>query len=81
MRKAIIILLSAMTLAGAPAPAVFADIPVIDDDVKEKRAEDEGHSKQDTETQTDQLEEQSVTNCNISQKERTAVSIARRRTP
>ena len=48
----------------------FADIPVIDDDVKEKRAEDEGHSKQDTETQTDQLEEQSVTNCNISQKEK-----------
>ena len=40
MRKAIIVLLSA-TIAGAPAPAAFADIPVHDDDVKEKRAEDE----------------------------------------
>lgn len=69
MRKAIIVLLSA-TIAGAPAPAAFADIPVHDDDVKEKRAEDETHSRQDTETQTDQLEEQSVTNCNISRKEK-----------
>ena len=69
MRKTILLLLSA-ALVTAPAPAAFADIPVIDDDVKKKRAEDEGHSKQDTETQTDQLEEQSVTNCNISQKEK-----------
>ncbi len=69
MRRAIILLLSA-ALVTAPAPEAFADIPVIDDDVKEKRAEDEAHSKQDTETQSDQLEEQSVTNCNISQKEK-----------
>lgn len=69
MRRTILLLLSA-ALVTAPAPAAFADIPVIDDDVKEKRAEDEEHSKQDTETQTDQLEEQSVTNCNISQKEK-----------
>jgi len=67
MRKTILLLLSA---ALVTAPAAFADIPVIDDDVKEKRAEDEAHSKQDTETQSDQLEEQSVTNCNISQKEK-----------
>lgn len=69
MRKAIILLVSA-TMAGAPARSAWADIPIIDDDVKEKRAEDQAHSKQDTETQTDQLEEQSVTNCNISQKEK-----------
>lgn len=69
MRRTILLLLSA-ALVTAPAPAAFADIPVIDDDVKEKRAEDEGHSKQDTETQSDQLEEQTVTNCNISQKEK-----------
>jgi hypothetical protein len=69
MRKTILLLLST-ALVIAPAPAAFADIPVIDDDVKEKRAEDERHSKQDTETQTDKLEEQTVTNCNISQKEK-----------
>ncbi|ANH08615.1 transglycosylase SLT domain-containing protein [Shinella sp. HZN7] len=69
MRRTILLLLSA-ALVTAPVPVAFADIPVIDDDVKEKRAEDEAHSKQDTETQTDQLEEQSVTNCNISQKEK-----------
>ncbi len=69
MRRAIILLLLA-TMAGAPGPAVRADIPVIDDDVKDKRAEDEEHSKKDTETQADQLEEQEVTNCNISQKEK-----------
>lgn len=69
MRRAIILLLSA-TMAGAPAPSAWADIPVIDDDVKDKRAEDEEHSKKDTETQADQLEEQEVTNCNISQKEK-----------
>ena len=69
MRRAIILLLSA-TIAGAPAPSAWADIPVIDDDVKDKRAEDEEHSKKDTETQADQLEEQEVTNCNISQKEK-----------
>ncbi|GAA5666757.1 transglycosylase SLT domain-containing protein (plasmid) [Nitratireductor rhodophyticola] len=69
MRRAIILLLSA-TMAGAPAPLAWADIPVIDDDVKDKRAEDEEHSKKDTETQADQLEEQEITNCNISQKEK-----------
>ena len=69
MRRAIILLLSA-TMAGAPAPSAWADIPVIDDDVKDKRAEDEEHSKKDTETQGQQLEEQEVTNCNISQKEK-----------
>lgn len=69
MCRTFLLLLSA-ALVTAPAPAAFADIPVIDDDVKETRAEDEGHSKQDTETQSDQLEEQTVTNCNISQKEK-----------
>ncbi|MGQ3212570.1 transglycosylase SLT domain-containing protein [Shinella sp.] len=69
MRRVFILLLSA-ALVTAPAPAALADIPVIDDDVKEKRAEDEGHSAKDTETQSDQLEEQTVTNCNISQKEK-----------
>ena len=69
MRRAIILLLSA-TIAGAPAPSAWADIPVIDDDLQDKRAEDEGHSKKDTETQADQLEEQEITNCNISQKEK-----------
>ena len=39
MRRTILLLLSA-TLIIAPAPAAFADIPVIDDDVQEKRAED-----------------------------------------
>lgn len=69
MNRTILFLLST-ALVTAPAPAAFADIPVIDDDVKKKRAEDEGHSKQDTETQSDQLEEQTMTNCNISQKEK-----------
>ena len=69
MRRTILLLLSA-ALVTAPAPVAFADIPVIDDDMKEKRAEDEGHSKKDSETQSDQLEEQTVTNCNISQKEK-----------
>ncbi|MBN9055603.1 MAG: transglycosylase SLT domain-containing protein, partial [Rhizobiales bacterium] len=69
MRRTMLLLLSA-ALVTTPAPAAFADIPVVDDDVKEKRAEDEGHSRQDTETQSDKLEEQEVTNCNISQKEK-----------
>ncbi|MCM5689753.1 transglycosylase SLT domain-containing protein [Sinorhizobium meliloti] len=69
MRRVILLLLSA-TMAGAPAPSAWADIPVIDDGVKDKRAEDEKHSKKDTETQADLLEEQEVTNCNISQKEK-----------
>ena len=38
MRRTILLLLSA-TLMTAPAPTAFADIPVIDDDVKDKRAE------------------------------------------
>lgn len=69
MRRAIILLLSA-TIAGALAPSVRADIPVYDDDVEDKRAEDEEHSKKDTETQAEQLEGQEITNCNISQKEK-----------
>lgn len=48
----------------------FADIPVRDDDVEQKRAEDQSHSETDKKTQTDQLEQQTVTNCNISQKEK-----------
>ncbi|WP_457661949.1 transglycosylase SLT domain-containing protein [Sinorhizobium medicae] len=68
MRRVFILLSAA--LVTAPAPTALADIPVTDNDVKEKRAEDEGHSKQDTETQGRQLEEQTVTNCNISQKEK-----------
>jgi hypothetical protein len=58
------------SLAIAPGSAAWADVPVLDDDTKDKRAEDENHSAKDTETQADQLEEQSVTNCNISQKEK-----------
>lgn len=69
MRRAIILLLSA-TMAGAPAPPAFADIPVKDDDVVDKRAEDEAHSKKDRQTQSDKLEKQETTNCNISQKEK-----------
>lgn len=69
MRRTILLLLSA-ALVTTPVPSAFAGIPVIDDDVKEKRADDEEHSKQDTGTQSDQLEEQTVTNCNISQKEK-----------
>ncbi|WP_160011067.1 transglycosylase SLT domain-containing protein [Rhizobium sp. 18055] len=48
----------------------WADVPVIDDDVKGKRADDEDHSAADKETQIDQLEEQAVTSCNISKKEK-----------
>lgn len=69
MRRTIVLLLAAALIA-APAPAAFADVPVTDDDVKEKRAEDEDHSKKDTETRGHQLEEQTVTNCNISRKEK-----------
>ena len=69
MRRAIILLLSA-TMAGAPTPPAFADIPVKDDDVVDKRAEDEAHSKKDTQTQSDQFEKQEITNCNISRKEK-----------
>jgi hypothetical protein len=69
MRRAIILLLSA-TMAGAPAPPAFADIPVKDDDVVDKRADDEAHSKKDRQTQSDQLEKQETTNCNISRKEK-----------
>lgn len=69
MRRAIVLLLSA-TIAEAPVPMAWADIPVIDDDVKDKRAEDEKHSRRDTKTQSNQLEEQIITNCNISKKEK-----------
>nr|WP_314092313.1 transglycosylase SLT domain-containing protein [uncultured Shinella sp.] len=69
MRRAIILLLSA-TMAGAPTPPAFADIPVKDDDVVDKRAEDEAHSKKDTQTQSDRFEKQEITNCNISRKEK-----------
>ncbi|WP_421580984.1 transglycosylase SLT domain-containing protein [Shinella sp. M31] len=69
MRRAIILLLSA-TMAGAPTPPAFADIPVKDDDVVDKRAEDEAHSKKDTQTQSGQFEKQEITNCNISRKEK-----------
>ncbi|RWX74880.1 hypothetical protein EPK99_23635 [Neorhizobium lilium] len=69
MRKAVVLLLSATFMAG-PTPAAWADVPVFDDDIKDKRLDDENHSAKDTETQTDQLEEQTVTNCNISQKEK-----------
>ncbi|MCA1371051.1 lytic transglycosylase domain-containing protein [Bradyrhizobium sp. BRP14] len=69
MRKAILLLLTA-GLAAAPSPPAFADVPVIDDDAKDKRSEDESHSATDKDTQEDQLEQQSVTNCNISQKEK-----------
>lgn len=69
MRRPMLLLLMAM-VATAPAPTAFAEIPVRDDDVQEKRAEDEGHSRKDTETQGDRLEGQTVTNCNISRKEK-----------
>jgi hypothetical protein len=69
MRKAAILLLSAAFMVG-PTSAALADIPVLDDDIEDKRSDDENHSAKDTETQTDQLEEQTVTNCNISQKEK-----------
>lgn len=68
MHRAVILLLSA-GLALAPSPSVWADVPVLDNDARDKRFEDEGHSATDNETQDDQLEEQTVTNCNISQKE------------
>lgn len=63
-------LLLALLTAAFTAPAALADIPVRDDDVQEKRAEDEGHSRKDTETQGHRLEGQTVTNCNISRKEK-----------
>lgn len=69
MRRTILLLLST-ALASAPAPAAFAEIPVSDNDAQEKRAEDEGHSRRDMETRGDQLEDQAVTNCNISRKEK-----------
>ncbi|MCW0001476.1 lytic transglycosylase domain-containing protein [Pararhizobium sp. YC-54] len=69
MRSAILLLLST-ALAATPAPSAWADVPVIDDDGKDKRSEDESHSAADKDTQADQLEEQTVTNCNISQKEK-----------
>lgn len=69
MRKAILLLLTA-GLAAAPIPPALADVPVIDDDAKDKRSEDESHSSTDKDTQEDQLEQHSVTNCNISQKEK-----------
>lgn len=69
MRRAMILLLWT-TLALVPAPGVWADVPVLDDDHKDERSEDESHSKKDTETQADQLEEQTATSCNISQKEK-----------
>lgn len=53
-----------------PAPAAFADIPVIDDDVQDKRTDDEKHSGKDTQTRADELEQQTVTNCNISSQEK-----------
>lgn len=69
MRSAIPFLIAAALITG-PTPMAWADIPVVDDDVKDKRSEDEDHSSKDTETQADKLEEQTVTNCNISQKEK-----------
>lgn len=69
MRRAIPFLIT-VALMGGPAPMAWADIPVVDDDVKDKRSDDESHSAKDTETQADQLEKQTVTNCNISQKEK-----------
>ena len=63
-------LLLAIAMAAISAPAALADIPVRDDDVQEKRAEDEGHSRKDTETQGHRLKGQTVTNCNISRKEK-----------
>ncbi|MEK1946920.1 MAG: transglycosylase SLT domain-containing protein [Ensifer adhaerens] len=69
MRRTILLLISA-ALVTAPAPAAIADVPVNDNDMKEKRSEDEGHSKKDTETRSHQLEGQTVTNCNISKKEK-----------
>ncbi|WP_051440656.1 transglycosylase SLT domain-containing protein [Ensifer aridi] len=69
MRRAILLLLTA-GLAAAAIPPAFADVPVIDNDVEGKRSEDESHSATDKDTQANQLEQQSVTNCNISQKEK-----------
>lgn len=69
MHKAVLLLFSA-GLALAPSPSVWADVPVLDNDAKDKRSEDEGHSATDKDTQDDQLEEQTVTSCNISQKEK-----------
>lgn len=69
MRSALLLLISA-ALVTLPAPVAFADIPVLDDEVKDKRSDDESHSAKDTETQGGQLEGQTVTSCNISQKEK-----------
>lgn len=69
MRKAVILIACAMLSVTSSGPS-FADIPVIDDDILEKQKDDEAHSGKDVETQTDQLEGQTVTNCNISQKEK-----------
>ena len=69
MRNRVNLLLAVM-VAAATAPAALADIPVRDDDVQEKRAEDEAHSRKDTEAQADRLEGQTATNCNISRKEK-----------
>lgn len=67
MRRTILLLLAAALMT---APAALADVPVNDDDVEERRSEDEEHSEKDRETRSHQLEEQTVTNCNISKKEK-----------
>ncbi|WP_042778349.1 transglycosylase SLT domain-containing protein [Sinorhizobium fredii] len=69
MHKAILLWLSA-ALIIVPPPSAWADVPVIDDDAKDKRSEDESHSATDKDSREDQLEEQTVTSCNISQKEK-----------
>ncbi len=56
--------------ATAAAPVVRADVPVIDDDAEHERVEDHDHSETDKKSQELLLEETTVTNCNISRKER-----------
>jgi hypothetical protein len=69
MRK-VLLLIASTAVILAPLQAALADVPVIDDDAETERADDNDHSETDTKTQIDKLEGQTVTNCNISQKEK-----------
>lgn len=71
MRKALPLMIALVAAVPAiSALPAFADVPVTDDDIEKKRAEDEEHSATDVKTRTDQLEDQTVMSCNISKKEK-----------
>lgn len=47
-----------------------SQVPVIDDDVLEKRSDDETHGEESVALKTDEVEQRTVTSCNISKRER-----------